>query len=107
MKTKVKVFESFKRSSRELVSETKFFEALPFILFITFIAVIYISLSYRLERTQKSINLINGDLEEMRTEYIETQTKINRQSIQSEIVKKVSPYGLKEMTKSPKVIIKK
>lgn len=104
---KGKVLKSLNWSSRKVISETRFFEALPFIFFLTFVGVLYISFSYRLERTQKSINSLKGDLEELRTEYIETQTEINTKSIQSEIVKKVKPYGLQEIRKSPKVIVQR
>jgi uncharacterized protein YoxC len=81
--------------------------AMPFVLFLTFIGVVYISLSYKLERTQKSINSLKDEIEELTTEFVETTTKINTKSIQSEVITKVEKFGLNEMTKSPLVIVKR
>lgn len=99
--------KSVRKGSKKIFSENTVLGAMPFVLFLTFIGVIYISLSYKLERTQKSINALEVDIDELTTEYIETKTEINTKSVQSEVIIKVKEYGLREMTESPMVIVKR
>jgi hypothetical protein len=107
MKSAKSYFKLVKGNMKKALSENSVLRVMPFVFFLTFVGIVYITLSYKLERTQKSINRLMGDLEELRTEFIETQTEINTKSIQSEIISKVENSGLKEMTKSPVVIVKR
>lgn len=92
---------------KDIISEKGVFQMMPFIFFLTFLGILYIGFNYRLEKTQKTINKITSELRELDTEYLETQTQINALTRQSEIIEKVTPFGLQELTESPKVIIKR
>lgn len=101
------VVKKVKENLKGMVSEKGVFQMMPFILFLTLLAIIYIGLNYRLEKTQKSINRLSATLKELDTEYLVTQTEINTLTRQSEIIEKVKPFGLQELNESPNVIIKR
>ena len=81
----------------------------PFVLFLTLVALFYISNSYYAERKIRQINKINNELKELRSEYITSKSKLMFVSKQSEVAKTAETMGLpiKESTTPPgKIIIK-
>ena len=79
---------------------------LPYLLFLTFLAVIYISNVYYGERLQRESDRIQRELKEDRYEYITTKSRLMFQSKQSEVARNLDDSGVKESTVPPvKVIV--
>jgi hypothetical protein len=80
---------------------------LPFILFLTFIALGYIANGYYAEKSVREISHLNAELKELKSEYIISQSELMFMSNQSEVAHAVAPFGLKESTVPPKKIVVK
>jgi hypothetical protein len=76
-------------------------ESLPFIFFLTFLAVLYIANSYYSEKTIKKIDRVSDELKELHSEYISTKSELMHYSRQSEVAKAIEPLGLKESLVPP------
>lgn len=74
---------------------------LPFLLFLTFMGLIYIANIYYAEETMREIDDLNKELKELRYEYVATHTKLMHISKQSEVAKRLKAMGLKESTTPP------
>jgi len=77
---------------------------LPFFLFLTGLAVIYIYNGHYADNTIRSINRTAKEVQELKYEYKTLKAEIMFQSKQSELVKAVEPLGLKELEKAPVVL---
>jgi len=77
---------------------------IPFILFLAFLAVLYIYNGHYADKTIRNINLTAKEVKELRYEYIAVKSKVMYQSKQSELVKAAEPLGLKELVESPVVL---
>lgn len=80
---------------------------LPFIIFITFLAIIYIANSYNAEKTIIEINRTKKQLEELRYEYVTTKSNLMFQSKQSEVAYRLATSQVKESTVPPIKLISK
>lgn len=82
---------------------------LPFIIFITVLAIIYIGNRYHAEKVYRKHLLIQNELKEMRAEAITTASELMFMSKQSMVVRLVEEEGLniKEAKVPPKRIIVK
>ena len=69
---------------------------IPFILFLAFIAILYIANGYHADDKIREVNKITNELKELRSEYISTKSDLMFVSKQSEVAKSVEPMGLKE-----------
>lgn len=78
--------------------------AMPFILFISCLIMIYIANSYYAEGVIRDIDKLKVDLKEKRAEYISTKARLMYQSKQSEVARALLPTGVKESTEPPKKI---
>ncbi len=67
---------------------------LPYILFITFLGIIYISNRYKSERVYREMIDLQRELKELRFESITTRSDLMYMSKQSEVVKRVEKEGL-------------
>ena len=74
---------------------------IPYLLFTTFIGVIYIANTHYSEKNQKKIIQLEKEVGNLRTEYITIKADYMSASKQSEVVKKAIKIGLKEPTKAP------
>jgi hypothetical protein len=77
---------------------------MPFILFVSFLLVGYISNSYYAERVIRDIDRTKAELKEKRAEYISTLSHLMYQSNQSEVAKSLAPFEIKESTVPPEKI---
>jgi cell division protein FtsL len=77
---------------------------LTFILFLSFIVIIYIANKYYSEKVVIRINNLNKEIKELRAESITTKAELMNYSKQSEILKKAGEMGLKEHTLPPQKI---
>ena len=78
---------------------------MPFMFFLTGIAVLYIANSYVAERTIRDIDKTQKEIKEMRAEYISAKTELMVKSKQTEVAAALIPYGIKESTVAPKKIV--
>ena len=74
---------------------------IPYLLFTTFIGVVYIANTHYSEKNQKKIIQLEKEVGNLRTEYITIKADYMSASKQSEVAKKAQKLGLKEPTKAP------
>jgi hypothetical protein len=80
---------------------------LPFIFYLTFIAVCYIANGYFAENKVRQMNKLTNELKELRSEFIITKSDLMFISKQSEVAKAALPLGLKESKEPPRKIVLK
>lgn len=90
-----------------LIDKKALVRFMPFVFFLTFLAVIYIANSYVAENTVRKIDQTEKDLKELRSEYISGKAELMFRSKQTEVAAAVEPMGLKESTTAPRKIIVK
>lgn len=78
---------------------------LPFGLYLSLLALIYIGHNYWAERTIRNIEKTKYELKELRSEHISMKSELMFNSKQSEIAKRLNEHGLKESTTPPYKII--
>jgi cell division protein FtsL len=80
---------------------------LPYILFVTFLAVIYIGNRYHAEKVVRETTILQNQIRELRSESISIEAELMDISKQSEVVLLVQQRGLdlKESVEPPKKII--
>jgi cell division protein FtsL len=76
----------------------------PFFLFLTLLAVIYIYNGHYADKTNRQINKISNEVKELRYEYKTLKSEVMFQSKPGEVIKAVEPLGLKELVQSPVVL---
>lgn len=74
---------------------------MPFFIFLSMLAVLYIYNGHYAEKKIKDINKTARELKELQYEYKTIKSELMFQSKQSEIVRAVEPLGLKELTQPP------
>lgn len=77
---------------------------MPFFLFLTALAVLYIYNGHYADRLNRDITKTSKELKELEYEYKTIKGEVLFQSKQSEMVKAVAPLGLKEMTIAPVIL---
>jgi cell division protein FtsL len=88
-----------------LIEKEMLVKLMPFIFFLTVIALIYIANSYYAEKTIREIDMTTKDLKELRSEYISVKSDLILKSNQSQVATAVLPAGLKESRVAPKKIV--
>jgi len=80
---------------------------LPYILFVTFLAIIYIGNRYHAEKVVRETTILQNQIRELRSESISIAAELMDISKQSEVVVLVQQRGLdlKESVEPPKKII--
>ena len=73
----------------------------PFLLFLAFIAILYIANGYQADDKIREVNKITNELKELRSEYISTKSDLMFVSKQSEVAKSAEPMGIKEPVVPP------
>ena len=87
------------------LNKDKVVDGLPYIFFLSFLAILYIANGYQAEKLIRKIYKTNNELKEMRSEYITTKSDLMYISKQSQVAKSTSDLGLKELTSPPKKIV--
>jgi hypothetical protein len=77
---------------------------LPFFLFLSGLAVLYIFNGHYSDKTIKDINKTAKEVRELQFEYKSLKSEVMFRSKQSELARAVAPLGLKELTE-PAVIL--
>jgi hypothetical protein len=88
-----------------LIEKDILIKVMPFVFFLTGIALIYIANSYYAERTIRDIDRAAKDIKELRSEYISTKSDLMFKSNQSQVAVAAIPSGLKESRTAPKKIV--
>ncbi|HKR03297.1 MAG TPA: FtsL-like putative cell division protein [Bacteroidia bacterium] len=88
-----------------LIEKEMLVKLMPFIFFLTGIALVYIANSYYAEKTIREIDLTAKELKELRSEYISVKSDLISKSNQSQVATVVLPIGLKESRVAPKKIV--
>ncbi len=78
---------------------------LPFVLFLSFVALIYIGYNYYADDNIRLENKLNKELKEFRSEYISTKSELMFASKQSEVAKSAEQLDLKEPLVPPIKIV--
>lgn len=78
---------------------------IPFFLFLAALAVIYIYNGHYADKVVRDINRTNKELKELQYEYKTLKSEVMFRSKQSELAKAVEPFGLKELTLPPVVLV--
>ena len=78
---------------------------IPYFLFLSVLAVVYIYNGHFSDNTVKDINKTSKELKELQYEYKSMKSEVMFRSKQSELAKAVEPLGLKELVQ-PAVILK-
>ncbi|HEX6191442.1 MAG TPA: FtsL-like putative cell division protein [Chitinophagaceae bacterium] len=76
----------------------------PFFLFLTLLAVVYIYNGHYADKTIRSINRVAKEVKELQWEYKTVKSEVMFRSKQSELARAVEPLGLKELVQSPVII---
>jgi hypothetical protein len=78
---------------------------IPFLLFLFGIGIFYIGNSHFGEATIISMEKMNTELKELKSEFISTRSELMFVSKQSEVAKAVAPLGIFESVVPPKKIV--
>ena len=78
---------------------------MPFIFFLTFLALIYISNSYYAEKNIRKMDKITSELKELRSLYLTSKSNLMFRSKQSEVAAQLELNGVKESVVPPKKIV--
>jgi hypothetical protein len=87
------------------LTRQRFMKAMPFIIFMMVLGVLYITNIFHVERTKRQIDDLEEQLRELRYEYITSRSKLMYESKPSEIVLKLKDTGIIESMEPPKKII--
>ena len=101
--TKERSSKSFSAMKR-LLNYQSIVKQVPFFLFLTFLAVVYIYNGHYADKTVRNINQLTKEVKELQYEYKTVKSELMFQSKQSELVKAVAPLGLLELTTTPVVL---
>jgi hypothetical protein len=74
---------------------------IPFFLFLSALAVLYIYNGHYADRLDKKISVTEKNIKELEYEYKTIKSEVIFRSKASELVRAVEPMGLKELTKPP------
>ncbi|MBI3512351.1 MAG: hypothetical protein HY064_16945 [Bacteroidetes bacterium] len=82
--------------SGAFLSRESTLRTLPFIFFLTFIALLYIANGYYAEEQIRKLNTLTNDIKELRSEYIDSKSDLSCASQRSPIVARAQALGLKD-----------
>lgn len=80
-------------------------DLLPFIIYVAFLGIIYISNRHLSEKTIRNIDKLNKEVKELSWDFKTVKADLMLKSTQTEVAKKVDTLGLKEPVEPPKKIV--
>lgn len=93
-----------KKDWKRLLNYQWIVKNIPYFLFLSVLAVIYIYNGHYSDNTVKDINRTSKELKELQYEYKSLKSEVMFRSKQSELAKAVEPLGLKELVQPPLVL---
>lgn len=88
-----------------LMSTKWIMKNMVFFLFLAALAVIYIYNGHYADKVVRDINHTEKELKELQYEYKTLKSEVMFRSKQSELAKAVAPFGLRELTAPPYVLV--
>src|SRR5215218_2928180 len=89
---------------KRLLNYQSVVKQIPFFLFLSLLAVIYIYNGHQADNLAREITATARELKELEYEYKTVKGDVLFRSKQSELVKAVAPLGLKELTAAPVIL---
>lgn len=86
---------------KRLLNYQSIVKQIPFFLFLTLLAVLYIYNGHYADKTIRSITKTTKEVKELQYEYKTVKSEVMFRSQQSQLAKAVAPLGLKELTETP------
>lgn len=83
------------------LTRKKFVRAIPFILFLMFLGILYITNIFQVEKTKRQLDDLEEELRELRYEYISSRSKLMFESKPSAVSDKLAETGIKESLTPP------
>ena len=77
---------------------------MPFILFISFLMICYITYGHFTEHTVQDLDRADRELKELRSEYITIKSRLEQKEQQSNVAQGIKDLELKETTEPPRKI---
>jgi cell division protein FtsL len=96
--------EKAPRRRLKLFSYSWILQNIPYFLFLSALAVVYIYNGHYADKTIRNINKVSKELKELQYEYKTLKSEVMFRSKQSEMAKAVEPLGLQELTVPPIVL---
>ncbi len=93
-----------KRDWKKLLNYQWIVKNIPYFLFLSLLAVIYIYNGHYSDNTIKDINNTSKELKELQYEYKSLKSEVMFRSKQSELAHAVEPLGLKELMQPPMIL---
>ena len=93
-----------KKDWKRLLNYQWIVKNIPYFLFLSVLAVLYIYNGHYSDNTVKDINKTSKELKELQYEYKSLKSEVMFRSKQSELAKAVEPLGLKELVVPPVVL---
>jgi hypothetical protein len=87
------------------VSKEDATEMLPFLLFISFLCMLYIANSHMAMKNIRNIDKLNKEVKELSWEYKSLKADLMFKSKLTEVAKQVDTLGIRELTEPPKRIV--
>ena len=94
------IFKVFNFFNRDLVIRN-----IPFVIYLTFIALFYIWNSYAVDKTVREIDKTDKELKEFRSEFITGKSDLMYKCKMTEVANNIEIYGVKESKEAPKKIL--
>ena len=92
------------RGWKRLLNYQSIVKQVPFFLFLTALAVLYIYNGHYADKTIRNINKTAKDVKELQYEYKTVKSEVMFRSQQSELAKTVEPLGLKQISVTPVIL---
>lgn len=77
----------------------------PFIIYVTFLALLMIRSSHSADRKVHRISTLNSHINELQSEYLETKSRLMQLGLESTIIERTQELGLKAPSTPPKKLI--
>jgi len=91
-----------------ILTRDQVLRSLPFLFYIMFLGLLYISNTYYAERTQLRSYRLQKELKELRYEFVTARSQLMFESKQSEVARRLEASGLHESRVPPvKIMLKK
>lgn len=94
----------YKREWRLRINYRAITQNMPFILFLSALALVYIANSHLAEKKIRRINKLGREIKELKWEYLNVKSELMFRSKMSEVSKAVTPLGLKSLNSPPQKI---
>ena len=93
--------------SKGVISTETATSALPFVLFLAFLGMIYIGNMHMAEKNIRDIDKLSKEVKELSWDYKTTKADLAYKSTLTEVIKRADTLGLKEPTTPPQKIVVK